>query len=143
MESTMTEERNVGGRPRRAIPRKPKRVMMSDTTMREVRHWQDCRKREDKEVGFSDAVGDMIKHAAVFGVDKREAYRIVPISQVLGNLWMRRKYAWLRVDPNTGRTLHCVRCGATEEVETVRFSGIIRAINRFFKQHRACKAKAT
>lgn len=138
---TMAEQKDVGGRPRRLIPRKPKRVYMTDTTMQEVEHWRRCRKRDNKEVGFSDAVGEMVSHAAVYGVDVRPSYSIVPLSRVMGAMWKLRRRPWIRIEPNTGRTLQCMRCGTVTKVDVKRFSGIIRAINRFIADHSKCPAK--
>lgn len=140
MEAAMTDEKNVGGRPRRQIPRKAKRVYMTTKTLQAVEHWQKTRLRdEEKELGFSDAVAELVEQASVYGVDVGAAYRVVPISQVMGNLWMRRRYQWIRVDPNNGRHLRCLRCKKTELVESTRFSGIIKAIGRFVAAHRTCR----
>lgn len=141
MEEAMTDEKNVGGRPRRRIPRTAKRVYMTPRTLQAVKHWQDCRMQDNKELGFSDAVGELVEQASVYGVDVHAAYRIVPISQVFGGLWMRRQYRWIRVDPNNGRRLRCLRCGQNKMVEATRFSGILKALARFVEAHRYCRPR--
>lgn len=137
----MMQEKNVGGRPRRQIPRKAKRVYMTPKTLQAVEHWQQCRKRDEKELGFSDAVGELVEQASVYGVDVGAAYRLVPVAKVFGGLWMRRNYRWICVDPNNGRHLRCVRCGKTKDVESVRFSGILKTLVQFVEAHRCCRPR--
>lgn len=137
LEVVMDEKK--GGRPRRQIPRVAKRVYMTEATRQQIRHWQACRVRDGKEVGFSDAVGEMLDCASVYAVDVRPAHNIVPVSQVMGDLWRRRRCTWIRINPNTGRTLKCIRCGTVQDVESARFSGILRAVNSFVERHCRCR----
>lgn len=90
-------------------------------------------------VSFSDAIAQMIDVASTFYAD-RQVGRFVPVADVFGPFWTRRRRPWIRIEANAGRKLRCARCRGEAEIKAARFRGIVREICAFFKQHSHCTA---
>jgi len=137
--------RKGAGRKRPPEPRHNRQIRISDRQEKAVLAWREAEVRRAQEAGarhhyasFSDAIAQMIDVASLFYTD-RTLGRFVPVSDLFGPLWMRRKMRWIRIEPNTGRRLRCCNCHTDVTITAMRFRGIVREILKFVQHHQGCR----
>ena len=139
MTKPVSRPRRKPGRKPLPVPRRQKHLYMTDDCVTRVKAWvADERATASVSYSFSDAIHDMVDLASFYYSERNAAHKLTPLSSVLGELWRGRWVPWIRIEPNGGRTVRCTRCKTTTHIPARRFSGIMRALGNFMRQHRDC-----
>jgi hypothetical protein len=127
--------RSRPGRKRKA-PRERSCVYLSPLARAAISEWRQT-ERAGGNMSFthSDALNEMVEIAAYYAPDKRATRRFQPLAAVLNGLHGATIPEHIRVEPNGGRRVRCAHCRACHTIVSRRFSGLLRELTKFVREH--------
>jgi len=128
--------RKPPGRKGLAVPRERRCVLMSARTRAAIVEWQQAERLNGKgSFSFPDALDEMVAIASYYAADRNAAHRLQPLATVLNGLHGRTVPEHVRIEPNGGKQVRCSRCRASHTIVSRRFSGMLRELTTFVREH--------
>lgn len=130
------KRRKPPGRKRLTVPRERRCVLMSARTRASIVEWQQAERLNGRvSCSFPDALDEMIAIASYYATDKNAAHRLQPLATVLNGLHGMTVPGHVRVEPNGGKQVRCSHCRTNRTIVSRRFSGMLREITAFVREH--------